>query len=191
MCTKIPLISFQFIAADGAGFNPFDAGFWKEYRFLSLNVGTSGADPGGGGGELGRLVRGGGHHSHPNHVRQLLSFSAVPLAPPPPVTTCSDPSLEIVAFRWCVLRQGTLMFFTSLRCKWVGHLDSGWLYPTFVHQFWKSLVEDEVQFLCVCSLYAAERFKFYTSIIERNELFESMEINTKALIQRCTVTMSL
>ena len=46
-------------------------------------------------------------------------------------------------------------------------------------QFCKSLVEDEVHFLCICPLYVAERFKLYTSIIERNELFEPMEINTK------------
>ena len=46
-------------------------------------------------------------------------------------------------------------------------------------QFCKSLVEDEVHFLCICPLYVAERFNLYTSIIERNELFEPMEINTK------------
>ena len=46
-------------------------------------------------------------------------------------------------------------------------------------QFYKSLVEDEVHFLCICPLYVAERFKLNTSIIERNELFEPMEINTK------------
>ena len=45
--------------------------------------------------------------------------------------------------------------------------------------FCKSLVEDEAHFLCICPLYAAERFKLYTSIIERNELFEPMEIITK------------
>ena len=46
-------------------------------------------------------------------------------------------------------------------------------------QFCKSLVEDEVNFLCSCPLYAAERCKLYTSIIGRNELFEPVEINTK------------
>ena len=45
--------------------------------------------------------------------------------------------------------------------------------------FCKSLVEDEVHFLCVCPLYVTERFQLYTSIIERNELLESMEFNTK------------
>ena len=44
-------------------------------------------------------------------------------------------------------------------------------------RFSKSLVEDEVHFLCICPLYVAERFKLYTSIIEINELFEP--INTK------------
>ena len=44
-------------------------------------------------------------------------------------------------------------------------------------QFCKSLVEDD--FLCICPLYVAERFKLYTSIIEINNLFGPMEINTK------------
>ena len=44
-------------------------------------------------------------------------------------------------------------------------------------QFCESLVE--VHFLCICPLYVAEIFKLYTSIIERNELFEPMEIITK------------
>ena len=48
-----------------------------------------------------------------------------------------------------------------------------------LYQFCKSLVEDEVHFLCICPLYTTERFKLYTSIIERNELFEQMKNNTK------------
>ena len=50
------------------------------------------------------------------------------------------------------------------------------LYP-----FCKSLVEYEAHFWCVYPLYATERFKLYTSIIERKELFESMEIHTRFL----------
>ena len=46
-------------------------------------------------------------------------------------------------------------------------------------QFCKSLVEDEVHFLCICPLHVAERFKLYTSMFKRNELFKLMEINTK------------
>ena len=45
--------------------------------------------------------------------------------------------------------------------------------------FCKSLVENEAHFLRVCPLYATERFQLYTSIFERNELFESTELNTK------------
>ena len=47
-----------------------------------------------------------------------------------------------------------------------------------LYQFCKSLVENEVHFLCICPLYAAERFILYTSIIERNKRFEPMKINT-------------
>ena len=50
-----------------------------------------------------------------------------------------------------------------------------------LYHFCKSLVEDEVHFLCICLLYVTERFKLYTGIIEINELFEPMEINTKFL----------
>ena len=46
-------------------------------------------------------------------------------------------------------------------------------------QFCKSLVENEGHFLSICPLYVAESFKFYYSIIVRNELFEPMKINIK------------